>query len=203
MLILLSFSNNIIAKVIWFPFILMIFNKIEKSSDYRNKIFKSLKGYIHRFLAILVMILISAGLILVQLFILILLESYWKENGFNFDIYSFVSTWIKDNSPYLVLGILLLFFYFEYLIYKAIIFIFVKIKYLTLLTEKEIAYLKKYLVADFTIIIVFLGLLPIVIESIIPEIGIIEDMDDTLKFFFICGVVPYTHLVYKEIKSKD
>ena len=134
-----------------------------------------------------------------MLYVLIFLGVIFQENE-ELNVISFVSKGMKDNSADIVLVLIMIFFYIEYKLYQKIITMLSRKKYFNFVSSKEYVYLKRYLLTDFTVLIVYLGLLPILIDNIFSGFNFIDDMNSKLLFFLLSSAVPYTHLVYKHSK---
>jgi len=168
----------------------------------KNNALKSFKFVFVRFGIITIQVTIS---ILIKLFYIIVLYKVIDKEFPKIDlIFLFFRELIFNSSSDLALAAILLFFFFEYILYKKII----ECKYYKKIIEEfsrsmlgdKAKYVSKYLVNDFTVLIAFLGFLPFLIDSAFSDFNFSEEMKESTFWFFSLVLVPYVHLIYSNVK---
>ncbi|WP_313429630.1 hypothetical protein [Siminovitchia terrae] len=196
LLIILSLFNRTSAKILWIPIMILTFRLM------KNNALKSFKFVFVRFGIITIQVTIS---ILIKLFYIIVLYKVIDKEFPKIDlIFLFFRELIFNSSSDLALAAILLFFFFEYILYKKII----ECKYYKKIIEEfsrsmlgdKAKYVSKYLVNDFTVLIAFLGFLPFLIDSAFSDFNFSEEMKESTFWFFSLVLVPYVHLIYSNVK---
>ncbi|MFJ7933694.1 hypothetical protein [Sporosarcina sp. NPDC096371] len=193
---LLTISYDILKKIIFGPLVIItlkLVEELEKLLKTPTLIYLGLLGRVG-FISLMMIVSSLILLLIISAYMIIFNETIIKTDEF----FSWVNVFINNYSKEAVLLLISMVFYFEYKIYCWLLRFLGKTR--LAFSEPEINYLKKILLADFTVLIVFLGLLPILIDITYGNFGFSKDIQDMLFFCFLSGVVPYTHLVYEQVK---
>ena len=180
-----------------------IFKLLSTINKFRYNKTETFIGIFLRFATLQVLVLLSYLIITAFIFSVIGILSLVDNNVLTISGPLYILNFLILNYPTsAVIFSIVLFFYVEYWLYKKV-FSWLKFdKFLQnyLGGEIEYKYVNKFLLADFTVFIAFLGFVPFLIDSLFSETYFAVEVKNLVFGYFTFGLVPFVHLIYRQIK---